>query len=45
MMDVSLTCAKCQGHMETGFIVDRTRYGPRVSEWVVGTPTTGFLGD
>ena len=40
--DRSLTCAKCGGTMEDGFVLDNT-YGARLqSGWVEGEPERSF---
>jgi hypothetical protein len=39
-----LTCPKCNGQMEEGFIVDeRHRFYRKVSTWVQGRPERSFM--
>jgi hypothetical protein len=37
-----LTCSKCGGSMEQGFLVDATHGGSAVSRWAPGAPRTSF---
>jgi hypothetical protein len=42
-MTQPMTCPKCSGHMESGFILDRAGGGPKwQAQWVEGPPTPSF---
>ena len=42
-MTKQMTCPKCTGHMEPGFIVDQAPGGANLqSKWVEGPPTPSF---
>lgn len=36
-------CAKCDGAMGEGFVIDSTDYAARVARWVEGAPAYGLL--
>jgi Domain of unknown function (DUF6487) len=42
MQEKKLSCPKCHGEMEEGFIADQTYGGVRVSKWVEGVPKKSF---
>jgi len=37
-----LTCPKCKGSMEEGYVVDNTHNGFRQSRWMPGEPVASF---
>jgi hypothetical protein len=42
-MTQSMTCPKCSGHMESGFMVDRAGGAANLqAKWVEGEPTPRF---
>ena len=41
-MTASLTCPKCSGLMEQGFVLDNTHGGALVSQWARGAPLKSF---
>jgi hypothetical protein len=43
MANIQMTCPKCQGAMETGFILDYTYAGRMVSSWIEGEPESATL--
>jgi len=44
MSDKTHQCAKCNGQMEQGFILDNTYGGRIVGHWAAGAPKKAFLG-
>jgi Domain of unknown function (DUF6487) len=42
MQEMELSCPKCHGAMEEGFVADQTYGGVRVSKWVEGAPKKSF---
>lgn len=43
MDEKPLRCARCNGEMEQGFIVDTTHGGHFVSRWMRGAPKKSFI--
>jgi len=42
-MTQPMTCPKCSGHMESGFILDQAPGGAKLqANWVEGPPTPSF---
>jgi hypothetical protein len=40
-----LRCARCDGEMERGFVIDRDHwYAGKEAHWARGTPAKGFFG-
>ena len=39
-----LTCVKCGGSMQQGFVIDCTYGGNVVSQWAPGAPQLSFFG-
>jgi len=37
-----LTCPKCKGDMEQGYVVDYNLAAPMQSKWIPGEPDTSF---
>jgi hypothetical protein len=40
--EINLSCTKCSAKMEEGFILDATRGGWRVANWISGAPVKSF---